>query len=84
VKEESILTVDYWPDPWTLEMTDPALRRQEIFPLTDEGRAAAASCLEDAFNADPERWKNCPDMMDCDPWTPPAPEPEEEAETRNA
>ena len=45
---------------------------------------AAASCLEDAFNADPERWKNCPDMMDCDPWTPPAPEPEEEAETRNA
>ena len=37
-----------------------------------------------AFNADPERWKNCPDMMDCDPWTPPAPEPEEEAETRNA
>ena len=27
VKEESILTVDYWPDPWTLEMTDPALRR---------------------------------------------------------
>ena len=63
VKEESILTVDYWPDPWTLEMTDPALRRQEIFPLTDEGRAAAASCLEDAFNADPERWKNCPDMI---------------------
>ena len=42
VKEESILTVDYWPDPWTLEMTDPALRRQEIFPLTDEGRAAAS------------------------------------------
>ena len=42
VKEESILTVDYWPDPWTLEMTDPALRRQEIFPLTDEGRALHA------------------------------------------
>ena len=36
------------------------------------------------IDADPERWKNCPDMMDCDPWTPPAPEPEEEAETRNA
>ena len=35
VKEESILTVDYWPDPWTLEMTDPALRRQEIFPHSD-------------------------------------------------
>ena len=72
VKEESILTLDYWPDPWTLEMTDPALRRQEIFPLTDEGRAAAAHCLEEAFRADPDRWKNCPDMLDCDPWTPPA------------
>ena len=23
-KEESILTVDYWPDPWTIEKTDPA------------------------------------------------------------
>ena len=98
VKEESILTVDYWPDPWTLEMTDPALRRQEIFPLTDgdivilhtndvhgaiSGYAKVAA-LKDAYEAEPERWNNCPDMMDCDPWTPPAPEPEEEAETRNA
>ncbi len=31
VKEESILTVDYWPDPWTLEKTDPALRRRKFF-----------------------------------------------------
>ena len=53
-KEESILTVDYWPDPWTLEMTDPALRRQEIFPLTDEGRAAAAQSLQEDFNAEPD------------------------------
>ena len=22
--------------------------------------------------AEPERWNNCPDMMDCDPWEPPA------------
>ena len=22
-KEESILTVDYWPDPWTIEKTRP-------------------------------------------------------------
>lgn len=70
-KEESILVVDYWPDPWTLEKTDPALREQKVFPLTDEGRAAAAQCLQDAFSADPEHWKNCPDMMDCDPWEPP-------------
>ncbi len=30
--EEAILTVDLWPDPWTLDKTDPALRRQEVFP----------------------------------------------------
>ena len=49
-KEEKILTVDYWPAPWTIDKTDPALRRRE----------------------EPERWNNCPDMMDCDPWEPPA------------
>lgn len=43
VKEESILTVDYWPDPWTIEKTDPALRVQKVFPLTDEGREATAA-----------------------------------------
>lgn len=71
-KEEKILTVDYWPAPWTIDKTDPALRRREIFPLTDEGRAAAAQYLKDAYEAEPERWNNCPDMMDCDPWEPPA------------
>jgi len=51
-KEESILTVDYWPDPWTIEKTDPALRVQKVFPLTDEGREATAAFLQDAFNAE--------------------------------
>ena len=50
----------------------PALRRREVFPLTDEGRAAAAQYLKGAYDAEPERWNNCPDMMDCDPWEPPA------------
>ena len=78
-KEEKILTVDYWPAPWTIDKTDPALRRREVFPLTDEGRAAAAQYLQDAYDAAPERWNNCPDMMDCDPWEPPAePDPANE------
>ena len=81
VKEESILTVDYWPDPWTIEKTDPALRVQKVFPLSDEGREAAAAFLQDAFNAEPERWKSCPSMMDCDPWEPAAEdEPDEPKE----
>ena len=49
VKEESILTVDYWPDPWTLEMTDPATRaapppqavwRTPSTPTRNAGRTA--------------------------------------------
>ena len=76
-KEEAILTLDIWPDPWALDKTDPALRRREVFPLSDEGRTAAAKCLEDAYNAEPERWKNTPSILDCDPWTPAAPDPEE-------
>ena len=49
---------------------------QKVFPLTDEGREATAAFLQDAFNADPDRWKNCPSMMDSDPWEPPAAEAE--------
>ena len=78
-KEEAILTVDVWPDPWALDKTDPALRRQEIYPLSDEGRAAAAKYLADTYNAELERWKQRPSILDCEPWTPPAPEPDAEA-----
>ena len=63
-KEEAILAVDIWPDPWALDKTDPALRRHEEFPLSDEGRAAAARCLEEAYNAEPDRWKNLPSILD--------------------
>ena len=49
--------------------------------MSDEGREAAAAFLQDAFNAEPERWKNCPSMMDCDPWEPAAEdEPDEPKE----
>ncbi len=78
-KEESILTVDVWPGPWTVDKTDPVLRQQAVFPLSEEGRAAAASYLDDAYHSDPARWKNLPSILDCEPWTPPV--PEEEAST---
>ena len=79
--EEAILTVDLWPDPWTLDKTDPALRRQEVFPLTEEGRAAVGRYLEESFRADLERWKQQPSILDCEPWAPPAPEPDDTAES---
>ena len=80
-EEEAILTVDLWPDPWTLDKTDPALRRQEVFPLTEEGRAAVGRYLEESFRADLERWKQQPSILDCEPWAPPAPEPDDTAES---
>ena len=33
---------------------------------------AKVAALKDAYEAEPERWNNCPDMTDCDPWEPPA------------
>lgn len=74
-KDEAILTADLWPGPWTLEFTDPALRRRAVFPLTDEGRAAAAQWLADAYAAEPETWKKKASLLDSDPWQPPAEEP---------
>ena len=44
-KEEAVLTVDIWPDPWALDRTDPALRRREIFPMTEEGRGGGVPVL---------------------------------------
>ena len=82
-KDESILTVDIWPDPWALDFTDPALRQREVFPLTDEGRAAAAEYLRNAYESAPERWHDLPSILDCEPWTPPAPdETEKESEMK--
>lgn len=71
-KDESILTVEVWPDPWTIEFTDPTLCSKAVFPLSDEGRAAAAKFLADCYELEPDRWKNRPSILDCDPWAPPA------------
>ena len=79
-KEEAILTVDIWPDPWALDRTDPALRRQMVFPLTDEGRAAAAEYLSSAYSTDLALWKQRPSILDCEPWSPPP--KDEDAESR--
>lgn len=76
-QERSTLTVDVWPDPWTLEFTDPALRRQAVFALSDEGRAQAADYLSQLYEDEIDRWKACPSLLDCDPWTPPQPAEDE-------
>ena len=70
-KEEAVLTVDIWPDPWALDRTDPALRRQK-------GRAEAAEYLSSTYSADTAYWKQRPSILDSEPWSPPK---DEEAES---
>lgn len=77
-KEESVLNVTVWPDPWTVEFTDPALVRREVFPLTEEGREAAAQYLAESYQGQMELWQNRPSILDCEPWAPPAEEDEQE------
>lgn len=78
--EEAVLTVDIWPGPWTIDYTDPALRAQQVFPLTEEGRAAAAAWISGTYYSDPERWQSAPSILDCEPWTAPPAEQGEEGE----
>ena len=78
--EEAVLTVDIWPGPWTIEYTDPALRAQQVFPLTEEGRAAALAWIGETYHSSPERWQSAPSILDCEPWTAPPAEEEEEAQ----
>ncbi|HIV44255.1 MAG TPA: hypothetical protein H9996_08680 [Candidatus Faecalibacterium avium] len=75
--EEAVLTVDIWPGPWTIEYTDPALRLQQVFALTEEGLGQARAWLKTTYEQDPDRWQAAPSILDCEPWTPPA-RPEEE------
>lgn len=73
-KEESILTLDIWPDPWALEKTDPALCRRRVLPMTEAGRDEIETILRETFAAEEQAWKNCPGILDCEPWSPPAEE----------
>ena len=62
----------FLPDGFQIHAFDVAAVLEMLVQIVDEGRAAAAQYPKDAYDAEPERWNNCPDMMDCDPWEPPA------------
>ena len=78
--EEAVLTVDIWPGPWTIDCTDPALRAQRVFPLTEEGRAQALEWIRQTYHSAPERWQSAPSILDCEPWTAPPEASNQEAE----
>ncbi|MFI3168834.1 MAG: hypothetical protein R3Y06_02690 [Faecalibacterium sp.] len=71
-KEKTIakLDVTIWPDPWALNRTDPALRQLSTYLLTEEGRTAAMEWLVERYQAEFERWQECPNILDSEPWYP--------------
>ncbi len=73
------LGVSIWPDPWALNRTDPALRMVRQFDFTEDGRTAAIAWLAECYQAEPERWESCPNILDSTPWYP-QPETVKEAE----
>lgn len=77
-EEQSLLAGIIWPEPWAREFTDPALQLHKSFPFTEEGRKQAAAWLEETYYSDEEKWKVCPSILDCEPWTPPVEEKPED------
>ena len=76
--DQAVLTVEIWPGPWTIEYTDPALRQKQVYPLTEEGLQAARDWIRATWEADPDKWASAPSILDCEPWTDPPKEENEE------
>ncbi|OLA23809.1 MAG: hypothetical protein BHW25_07175 [Faecalibacterium sp. CAG:82-related_59_9] len=70
----------YLLTPGKRKVPDPeggeGAEKEESILTVDVCRAAAAKYLAETYEADPERWKQHPSLLDCEPWTPPAPEEE--------
>ena len=66
------------PDGGEEAKKEEAILTVDLWP--EEGRTAVAQYLNDAYNAEPERWSAHPSILDCEPWTPPAPEPDAETQ----
>lgn len=73
-KKIPYLTVCAWPEPWSVENTDPALTSTAEFAPNEEGFAQAVAWLQGLLKNEPERWANRPSILDCEPWKPTPPE----------
>ena len=68
------LTATIWPGPWSLEHTADEKQEMAEFPGNQEGLDAAqegldsaAAWLSEMYQTQPERWKDRPSILDCEP-----------------
>ena len=66
-KQLITLRATIWPEPWGLEYTAPEKRISERFPGGDEGVQKAEEWVAAQYNADPEKWSEIPNILDCEP-----------------
>lgn len=45
-----------WPGPYIFDLTDDALKSDQTFPFTEEGRRQAVDWLNEQYETNPERW----------------------------
>lgn len=77
-KKIPYLEVRAWPEPWSIEHTDPARISTKEFSPDPEGVQAGVAWLKEVLEARREEFENIPSILDCEPWTPPK-EPDPDA-----
>lgn len=75
-KKIPYLEVKAWPEPWSIENTDPAKISTQEFSPDLAGLEQGVNWLKELLVSRREDWENIPSILDCQPWKP-APEPEE-------
>ena len=77
-KKSPYLEVQAWPEPWSIEHTDPAKISVQEFSPDAEGVKAGVEWLRELLISRRQDWENVPSILDCEPWHP-APEPDPDA-----
>lgn len=77
-KKIPYLTACVWPEPWSVENTDPAKVTTKEFAPNQQGLEAAVAWLKEMRAARRRDWEEIPSILDCEPWHP-APPAQEDA-----
>lgn len=77
-KKIPYLEVRAWPEPWSIEHTDPAKISTREFTPDSAGVEEGVNWLKELLVSRKEEFENIPSILDCEPWTPPQ-EPDPDA-----
>lgn len=61
-KEEPVLLVTIWPEPFCFERTEESKKQSKTFPFGQEGLTAAIAWLNEQYEAQMEFWKSADTM----------------------